>query len=76
MKDAYRAEKIVSQKKLLGEDYTHIGVIGVDEQGQVEILREARKLDINKDIKFYRYELRRVENSLFDERIYVSKQLS
>ena len=73
IEDAYKIEKIVSQKRLFGEDYSFLGILGVDKTGDVEKIREAARIPLREPFYFDRYEIGSVEDTIFRDRIYIKQ---
>jgi hypothetical protein len=71
----YRANKLLTQRYLdEKEDLTSVGILSVGANGEVEEIKEAKKLEM-KNPSFFEIEKRKVEDGRFRERIYTERTL-
>jgi len=67
-----RAKKLLTQQRLdTKEDLTSVGILSVNDKGEVEEIKEAMELEMKKPY-FFEIEKRNVEDGRFKERLYMN----
>ena len=68
-----RAEKLLTQQRLdTKEDLTRVGILSVNDKGEVEEIKEAKELEM-KEPYFLEIEKKKVEDGRFKEMLYTNR---